>query len=187
MAGNRANNKATSQKIQKTTKGREDCVSNCVAPNPLVPTVPTLTRIRTFLPFFIYGTLMSAPILAKLITGDETNVLLVHSRLDKALLFGYSRRAVRNEVYPAAIKSNPGDIVPGLLYYPRSWNDIRRLMYFENTSFRIETVDVMNSWRQRVKAKIWIWCASVTDLEEHDWSLRGFEDQWLLNAMLAWE
>jgi hypothetical protein len=188
MAGKRANNtKATSQKTQKETQEGKDCVSSCVAPTPPVPAVPRHTLIRTFTPFFIYGTLMSTTILAKLITGDETNVDLILSRLEKALLFGYSRRPVRNEVYPAAIKGKPDDIIPGLLYAPRSWNDVRRLIYFENTSFRVETVDVMNSRRQRIKAKIWIWCGNVEDLEEDDWSLRDFQSQWLLNAMLAWE
>ena len=188
MAGKQdKNTKATSQNIQEETKERNDCVPHCVAPKPPLHTVPRPILVPTFTPFFVYGTLMSMPILAKLITGDERNVQLVLSRVEKALVFGYSRRAVRDEVYPAAIKGKPGDFIPGLLYKPGSWNDIRRLTRFENTSFRVETVDVMNSRKQRVKAFIWMWGDSMKDLEELDWSLRDFESQWLLNAMLTWK
>jgi gamma-glutamylcyclotransferase (GGCT)/AIG2-like uncharacterized protein YtfP len=188
MAGKPVTNtKATSQGIQKGTKERKERVPYCAAPKPPLHAVPRPILTPTFTPFFVYGTLMSMPILAKLITGDERNVGLVSSRVEKALVFGYSRRTVRNEVYPAAIKGEQGDVIPGLLYKPGSLNDIRRLTRFENTSFSVETVDVMNIRRQRIKAFIWIWCDSKDDLEECDWSLRDFEAQRLLIAMLNWK
>jgi hypothetical protein len=137
--------------------------------------------------FFSYGTLQSKWVLAKCLFGDETEAQKAGERMHRATLHGYKRHAVKNEVYPAAIKGEPADKIHGIICFPRTMHEVNRLVYSENTSFRRDSVEVVDPRGIRFPAYTWVWCGDLDELEDHDWSLTEYQKQRDLEAMLNLE
>src|SRR5215471_10714232 len=78
-------------------------------------------------PVFLYGTLMAAPLLALLLTGDRENKDMIFLLRKKAILQHYRRGCVLGKDYPALVKGAEHDLVEGIIFYPRNMDDRRKL------------------------------------------------------------
>ncbi len=72
---------------------------------------------------FTYGSLMFDEIWSRLVRGDYTK--------RSARLHGFTRRRIRDDVYPVIFRSNHSEWVDGVIYFGVSDEDLRRLDAFE--------------------------------------------------------
>lgn len=148
--------------------------------NPFLWTLPT--------PFFLYGTMQSWEVLTKCLFGDYNNFDNAEDRVVRHLtLHGYERRAVKNEIYPAAIKGKPEDKIHGFLCCPRTPQEVSRLKQSANGSFKLDSVEVVTDRGIKIPAFAWVWCDDLEDLEDHDWSFEEFQTQYDMDALLEYE
>ena len=71
-------------------------------------------------PVFLYGTLMAAPLIALVLTGNQNNEDIIVPLRKKATLEHYRRRGVLGKDYPALVKGAENDLVEGMIFYPRN-------------------------------------------------------------------
>lgn len=97
---------------------------------------------------FTYGSLMFDPIWARVVAG----------RNDKctAILHGYERKGLRNEVYPAVIPAAVPSQVQGILRLDVSSADLDRLDQFEGRYYCRKTVQVMTENIGITEAEVYI-------------------------------
>ncbi len=78
------------------------------------------------LPFFFFGTLMDADVLARVLQRPIAGA----AELAPALLWGYRRLAVANAVYPV-LRPDRASHVGGVLFQPRDADERARIDHFE--------------------------------------------------------
>ena len=72
---------------------------------------------------FVYGSLMFEPVWRRLVCGTYAH--------RPARLHGFTRRRIRNDVYPVIFRSHGGEWVDGKVYLHVSPKDLKRLDFFE--------------------------------------------------------
>lgn len=83
---------------------------------------------------FTYGSLMFDEIWSGVVEGT-------YDRLD-GTLFGFERKSIRNEHYPAVIPGPITSSVEGVLYLDIQKEDLLRLDSFEGSFYRRQTVQI---------------------------------------------
>ncbi|MGD8367445.1 MAG: gamma-glutamylcyclotransferase [Desulfobacterales bacterium] len=117
---------------------------------------------------FAYGTLMDPEIMHR-VSGFQR-------RSSRAVLFGYVRKALRGEVYPA-IAPRKGASVEGILYFELPPEAVARIDRFEGSLYnRTEVVAVIDgSKREAVAALAYVIAGEHLDrLSDRDWSFKRF-------------
>ncbi len=117
---------------------------------------------------FAYGTLMDPEIMRR-VSGFESRSL-------RAVLFGYVRKALRGEVYPA-ITPRRGASVEGILYFDLPPEAVERLDRFEGALYkRTEVVAVLEGGKpEEVDALAYVIVPEHLDrLSERGWSFEKF-------------
>jgi len=137
--------------------------------------IPRESKSVIMRPIFLYGTLMSAKLLAELLTGDRKNEDWVKMRRKPAILFGYTRRAVVDADYPGVVQGSKEDRVKGYLFYPRHQQDLQKIADFENESYTREVVEVVVNELTATMAYTYLWCDDIDDLCAEDWDFEEFE------------
>ncbi len=95
--------------------------------------------------------------------------------LHRVGLKGYKRCQVRNELYPAAIKSMQ-DSIEGVLIYGLSSKDIKYLDDFEGDEYERVSITVDDSDGNSIDAEFYEWTAGEEHLNiGNDWELDAFK------------
>ena len=116
---------------------------------------------------FAYGTLMDPEIMRQ-VSGVE-------SRVAKAVLCGYLRRAIRGEVYPAIV-ARPAETVEGVVYFDLTPAAFERLDPFEGPMYRRTAVDVVfTESGENTAAEAYVIAPEFEDrLSDRSWSFEDF-------------
>ena len=72
-------------------------------------------------PVFLYGTLMAAPLLALLLTGNREDQDMIVPLRKKAILQHYHHGSVLGKDYPALVKGAENDLLEGLVSTQGIW------------------------------------------------------------------
>jgi gamma-glutamylcyclotransferase (GGCT)/AIG2-like uncharacterized protein YtfP len=140
-------------------------------------------------PLFIYGTLCALPLLAWAMTGEATRTADVSDLLQPAQVKGYKRVAVSHGDYPAAVESDSGSSISGMLLKPATNSQRRKLDDFEGEAYKVTPVQVTvqqnqvaDGWRSSndttssevVEADIYVWNGDAELLTSEPWDLQTF-------------
>ncbi|MFA4835614.1 MAG: gamma-glutamylcyclotransferase family protein [Dehalococcoidia bacterium] len=82
---------------------------------------------------FTYGSLMFDPVWLKVARGSYEKI--------EARVYGYTRRKLKGEIYPAALCGTDADCVDGIAHLNVNQDDIRRLDEFEGPYYRREMAE----------------------------------------------
>jgi len=83
---------------------------------------------------FTYGSLMFDLIWSNVVEGSYEQV--------NGTIFGFERRCIRNELYPALIPGPVSSSVDGVLYFNVNTADLQRLDSFEGSYYARQTLQV---------------------------------------------
>ena len=100
---------------------------------------------------------MSASLLSLVLTGNQENLDVILPPQQKPTLAHYRRGTVIGKDYPALVPGASEDIVEGVLFYPRSMGDRRKLNNFEGEQYARITVEVVCDTGQKVEATEYMW------------------------------
>lgn len=118
---------------------------------------------------FTYGTLMDAGIMEG-VSGDVY-------RSEKAILHGFLRRTVQDEVFPAIIKKD-GCSVEGVIYFDVSKESFARLDVFEGSLYQRKKVMVIADDGREVAVSTYVIAPDCVNLlSSADWSYEDFLKQ----------
>ena len=143
----------------------------------------------TFLPTFVYGTLMNPQVISTLLgrSLEEENTAILPVKL-----YGHARHCVNGHVFPATIPANKHEYVAGLLLPPTlTATEISLLDYFEGEEYLRVTlpVQVDNDSDQKcqgdtsttatkpstVDAQVYLWRNDLlSQLDFQPWSYEDF-------------
>ncbi len=117
---------------------------------------------------FTYGSLMFDRIWSVVVNGTYLKT--------KARLFGYQRRKLRAEAYPALIPGQTSDYVDGIIYFNVDSNDRDRLDQFEG-AYYIRTLETCKLPDNRsVSAQVYVFRTEFRTLvDEEEWNPEWFE------------
>jgi gamma-glutamylcyclotransferase (GGCT)/AIG2-like uncharacterized protein YtfP len=128
---------------------------------------------------FTYGSLMFGRVWSAVVTGTYVKT--------QARLFGYQRRKLRGETYPALIPGAGEDYVDGIIYFDIDSNDSHRLDQFEGAYYtkKLETCTLTDS--RLVPAHVYVFRPEYNALvEEEAWSPEWFEKIGIQSFMAAY-
>ena len=128
---------------------------------------------------FAYGSLMFEQVWAVVAKGSYATT--------KARLFGYQRRKIKGETYPALIPGSPDDIVDGVIYLDVDAIDRDRLDRFEGMYYakKLETFTI--SCTRKLSAYVYVFKQDFNALvEEESWSPKWFEKVGIHKFMAAY-
>ncbi len=115
---------------------------------------------------FVYGTLMDKEIF-QIVTGERSSA-------DLAILHGYIRKQVIDEVYPA-IAEQSGHEVAGILYYNLTETALNRLDRFEGNQYDRCGLKVSLQAGQLIDAQVYVFAEkSKQRFAPDDWEFRTF-------------
>jgi len=97
---------------------------------------------------FTYGSLMFDAVWSRVAQGSYERC--------EAILQGYERTGVRDEVFPVLVPSSPGSQVQGLVYLDVSEPDLVRLDEFEGDYYFRKTVKIFMLDRKVIPAEAYI-------------------------------
>ena len=97
---------------------------------------------------FTYGSLMFDPVWSRVVTGCY--------QCCDAILPGYDRKGVRNEVYPVIIPSTSESQVQGIVYLDISASDLERLDRFEGEYYFRKTERVITPDMTIMVAEVYV-------------------------------
>lgn len=134
-------------------------------------------------PIFVYGTLMAAPLLAWVLTGDasKTDEVLAQRKLGR--ITGFSRHIVLGSDYPALLPTSDTEAaVEGFVVFPRNISERSKLDTFEGDAY-IRTPVAVDVGGETVEADTYVWMKDRSELGDEDWNFTFFEserlDDWL--------
>jgi gamma-glutamylcyclotransferase (GGCT)/AIG2-like uncharacterized protein YtfP len=134
-------------------------------------------------PIFVYGTLMSASLLAWVLTGTSENASSVHSQRKKARISGFMRRPVRGSDYPALVRS-PDSVVDGFFVFPKDQVEWNKLDDFEGEEYSRTLVHAVGEDGEELETFVYLWSGPEDALDEGSWDFEYFErerlDDWLM-------
>ncbi|KAF9478449.1 hypothetical protein BDN70DRAFT_906744 [Pholiota conissans] len=130
-------------------------------------------------PLFLYGTLRAMPLLAWALTGDSRKIDVVEPLVKPAEVRGYARFSLHGKDYPALVKYADTSAVDGLLLYPQSKSERRKLDDFEGEAYVVTPVQVSvvgdKDWT--VDADIYLWNGDSDMVSKDPWCLQTFIDE----------
>ena len=97
---------------------------------------------------FTYGTLMYSDVWDKVVSGNYL--------ASSAVLRGYARRAVRNELYPVAFEASQHEVISGIVYYDVDPLDVYRLDCFEGEYYFRTSVNLELPQLGKTSADVYI-------------------------------
>ncbi|MBN1360194.1 MAG: gamma-glutamylcyclotransferase [Sedimentisphaerales bacterium] len=97
---------------------------------------------------FVYGSLMFEEVWSRLVRGSYVK--------RTARLHGFSRRKVRDDVYPVIFRSHEPDWVDGLVYLHVTDEDIRRLDFFEGDVYDRQNHTVLVEQAEKIVAAVYV-------------------------------
>lgn len=97
---------------------------------------------------FTYGSLMFEPVWSRVVAGSYER--------SEAVLQGYDRKSVCNEVYPVVVPSAFHSQVKGIVYYDVSISDLDRLDKFEGEYYFRKTEQVITLDMAALPASIYV-------------------------------
>jgi gamma-glutamylcyclotransferase (GGCT)/AIG2-like uncharacterized protein YtfP len=97
---------------------------------------------------FVYGSLMFEPVWTRLVQGTYVK--------RSARLHGFTRRKVRNDVYPVIFKSHDGEWVDGLVYLHVGTEDIKRLDFFEGEFYDRQSHTIVVAGYEKLAADVYV-------------------------------
>jgi gamma-glutamylcyclotransferase (GGCT)/AIG2-like uncharacterized protein YtfP len=122
---------------------------------------------------FTYGSLMFADVWSRVVRGEYLQAC--------AILPGYRLRAIREETFPAIIKTGNNDQVSGILYLDIDNSDLARLDEFEGDYYRRETVSVISAGKTIRAETFSLRAEFIHLLDERGWDAAEFERRDLKN------
>lgn len=122
---------------------------------------------------FVYGSLMFEEVWSRLVRGSYVK--------RSARLHGFSRRRVRDDVYPVIVKSCDSDWVDGMVYLHVSEEDIRRLDFFEGDFYNRQDHTVVVEGAEKATAAVYV----LKDSYYYVTSEAGWDPQWFAREGLA--
>lgn len=132
-------------------------------------------------PVFVYGSLLSDKVFAKVMQSAFGPTYVVPRRIAGVVLEGYKRVCVRNAPYPAIIPKD-GSHVEGGIYFIQSHDETRLLDTFESDMYRRETIDARVVEENRVvEADVYVFDKDVLLLDDTPWSFEEFEKNHMNN------
>ena len=123
-------------------------------------------------PVFLYGTLMAAPLLALVLTGNRKNKDVIVPLRNPSTL---SQGECLGKDYPALVKGAQHDLVEGMIFYPRNMDDRRKLNNFEGEQYAREIAKVVSESGDQVEASTYVWSGEKAEVTEADWDFKEFE------------
>lgn len=136
--------------------------------------------MNTLMNIFTYGSLMFEPVWSTVVVGTYAR--------RKARLFGYQRRKLKGETYPALIPGKHLDFVDGIIYFDVDSKDKVRLDRFEGAYYtkKMETLTLTDN--RLVTAQVYVFRPEYQALvDEESWSPEWFEKTGIHNFMAAYE
>ena len=128
---------------------------------------------------FTYGSLMFGRVWSTVVNGIYAQ--------SQARLFGYQRRKIRGETYPALITGAREDYVDGIIYFNIDSSDRHRLDQFEGAYYtkKLETCTLPDS--RLVSADVYVFRPEFSGLvDEETWSPKWFENIGIHSFMAAY-
>lgn len=111
---------------------------------------------------FTYGSLMFSPVWANVVGK-------VYSQ-QNARLYGYKRRKIKGEIYPAVIPGTDGDYVDGIIYLDVDDNDIGRLDMFEGACYHKKLRECVLEDQSKAMAYVYVFKKAYQYLiEDKEW------------------
>ena len=99
---------------------------------------------------FTYGSLMFDKVWSRVVAGSYER--------REAILQGYERKSLRDEVFPVIVPSAVSSQVPGILYLDVSTADLARLDQFEGELYFRKTERAITPDMAAVPAEVYILC-----------------------------
>ncbi len=97
---------------------------------------------------FVYGSLMFEPVWSRLVRGTYVK--------RPARLRGFTRRKVRDDVYPVIFKSHDGECVDGQIYLNVGAEDLKRLDFFEGDFYDRQSHTIIVAGYEKVAAEVYV-------------------------------
>ena len=114
-------------------------------------------------------------------------VVTGHYSKSQARLFGYQRRKIKGETYPALIPGGRTDFVDGIIYYEVDSRDQNRLDKFEGNYYtkKQETLRISN--HQNVSAQVYVFKPEYRILvDKEPWNPDWFKETGIRDFMAAY-
>ena len=128
---------------------------------------------------FTYGSLMFKRVWSMVVTG--------HYFKSQARLFGYQRRMIKGETYPALIPGGRSDFVNGIIYFEVDSRDQDRLDKFEGRYYTKIQETFRLSNHQTVSAQVYVFKPEYRALVENKpWNPEWFKETGILDFMAAY-
>lgn len=137
-------------------------------------------------PLFLYGTLRALPLLAWALTGDSARISDAIPLTLPATLTGFARFSVFGKDYPALVRHTESSIVDGLLLWPQTQSQRRKLDDFEGECYTITPIMAIvdrNGEQDFIDAEVYMWNGDTAELSQLPWDIAEFTrdrlDDWL--------
>ncbi len=122
---------------------------------------------------FVYGSLMFEEVWSRLVRGSYVR--------RTARLHGFTRRKVREDVYPVIFKSCDSDWVDGMAYLDVGEEDIQRLDFFEGDFYDRQNHPVVLEGAEKAVAAVYVlkddYCYMTDEV--------GWDPEWFAQEGLA--
>ena len=117
---------------------------------------------------FTYGTLMFGRVWSAVVKGTYER--------KEARLFGYQRRKIKGEMYPALIPAGQNQHVDGIIYFGVGSSDMGRLDHFEGDYYAKKGVVCQLPDNAPVSAQVYLFRPEYRSIvEEETWTPEWFE------------
>jgi gamma-glutamylcyclotransferase (GGCT)/AIG2-like uncharacterized protein YtfP len=121
---------------------------------------------------FTYGSLMFEPVWSRLVQG--------HYRQQPARLYGYVRKQIRHETYPALLPADESCFVDGIIYLGIDAGDLQAIDAFEGAQYLRQQVTCQLPNRSHLQAQTYVFHPTLQELvTDQDWDPAGFETRGL--------
>ncbi|RGP74162.1 hypothetical protein FSPOR_1857 [Fusarium sporotrichioides] len=137
-------------------------------------------------PVFIYGTLRALPLLAWVLTGDDSNTSAVAKLVRPAKVDGYARFALHGKYYPGAVKHESAGL-DGLLLRLETKSQRQKVHNFEGEIYKAEPVRVTLEDGTTVDADIYVWNGDAEAVSDKPWELQNFINEDLQGCLDIYE
>lgn len=145
-------------------------------------------------PLFVYGTLLAEPLLAWAFTGDSANVEQIRHIIKPATVKGYTRLAVKNCDYPAAIPSAPDEhgCIEAHLLLLETQTQRNKLDDFEGEIYKpVAVAATVIGTGEPKEADMYVWDGDMDKLGPGPWDLQTFVNErrktgWIFLTAWRW-
>ena len=129
---------------------------------------------------FTYGSLMFGPVWSAVVDGTYEK--------NEARLFGYQRRKVKGELFPALVPAGMDEFVDGILYFGVGAGDRLRLDRFEGGCYAKKTAVCHLPDKASVSAQVYVFRPEYSSIvSEESWSPQWFGKVGIHRFMRSYE